>query len=305
MANPPEPDPVPSSPAPVEHEQRGTPQSDDSDTADALDGLMAAAPASLDTPRSKLWASKELSPNQTWSPKKQQHQEPPTPVVEDVPKPEKISDKKRPFWERFDTHIKRWQSVAALIVALGVIIGFVGFKMEWHWPTWDAHETLSPPPTTSVRDRFGPDGISLRARFQDKTWKDKIDVDGISPTFQVQAGYLNLTDHVERGVLLNYNYDGRLIPIRGTGMIKNGNNPDAATVDDSAIGSWLNIGDYNADAAGFVIYTFTLHSLEFPCGDTTMTIRASVIHEEDADLSKIRNSPEAVVVYHKDCEAPA
>lgn len=207
------------------------------------------------------------------------------PTVPTEPKREK-----RPFWDRFDIHIKRWQAFFALIVALGVIVGFVGSKMQWHWPSFE-----------DDAENGAGEEIFTRVRYLDREWTEQIQIGGARPVFQVYAGYRNVTDETTYDVVLNLEYDGRLVPVPGTGMLTNTNNPDGKPVGDGVVTvDGVNVGHYDPRATAFVNYSFTLNADNFPCGDTQLTMR-SLVRFGDMEIKDATYSPEAIVSYRRKC----
>lgn len=203
---------------------------------------------------------------------------------------------KKSFWDRFDILTKRWQTVAALIVALGIIVGFVGSKMGWHWPTEQ---------TDTTEDKL--EEVFTRVRYTEKAWVKHIVMSGARPFFQAYAGYRNLTDGVVNDVVLQFEFDGRIEPVLGSATLTNGNNPNGKSIGDGVVGGegfkGSNVGNYNPDATAYVRYTFTLDHEKFPCGDTLLAMR-SFVRFEDREEQEPKYSPEVTAVYHKACDKP-
>lgn len=216
---------------------------------------------------------------------------------------EKEPDPKKPFWDRFDTLMKRWQTVCALIVAIGAIVAFVGSKMGWHFPFLFHEES-----TSGTTDSFTmpPGGVSTRVRYLNEKWGDKVELTGTNPTFETSSGWANTSGHSQKNIYAFLQYDSRLIPIKGTGILKNSDNPNGLAVQnqDSLIQEWMNVGNYGHGANVFIRYTFTLNSDDFPCGDTTMTMRAIFREENFDDAGHDKFAPESIVHYRKACDPP-
>jgi hypothetical protein len=202
------------------------------------------------------------------------------------------------FWDRFDIHAKRWQTLCAGIVAIGVIVGFVGTKMGWHWPQSWVREHHDPAAVAAEPDA----AVTTKIKFQSPDWAAKGDLKGLNPIFQVSSGYFNLTERPYYDVILLLQHDSRLHPIEGTLMVKNGTNPDGLKIDDSLAltRDGLNVGNYERDSNAFAQLSFTLNADDFPCGDTTMTLRTWMWIRDDPNFPDTA-SDEAVAVYHKSC----
>jgi hypothetical protein len=130
---------------------------------------------------------------------------------------------KKPFWDRYDIHVKRWQTTLALIVALGAVIAF-GVKFPWneYWPFKDD----SPPRTSSGE-------ITTEVRSLSPTWAASIEIDkGIDPIIEVQIEFDNVTGQNADDVVVN------LVAPRQLHAI-----PDGVQLIDAAHSQGFSLGD--------------------------------------------------------------
>lgn len=199
------------------------------------------------------------------------------------------------FWDRFDIHTKRWQTVAAGIVAVGAIVGFTGNKIGWHWPeSWGRSETAGTPTT-----------ISTAVRYQSNQWLERVDMTGrIDPVLEVQIRYINTTDDRANNVVINLDYPPAAQPVKGAVQLKNSAHPDAVDVGDGVVnGTGMNIGDYMPKANAYVRIPFMITTSQLPCGENTLVFR-SYSRAGTMDMDKATYSNEAVVAFDHQCDKP-
>lgn len=196
------------------------------------------------------------------------------------------------FWDKFDLHMKRWQTVGALIIAVGTIGTVIYGYASSHWPpSWWPKEN---PPMQE---------IFAVVRHADSGWQPTVTIDGgINPLFDVQLGYTNISGHVDKDVVVNITYPPEAIPVKDVTTLVNATNVSGVHVSDNELTDvGMNIGDYGGGANAYVRASFTANTATMHCGTNTMPFRAFVRTNNNMDMTQAVYSDEAVVVYNRPC----
>lgn len=180
----------------------------------------------------------------------------------------------------------------ALIVVIGGIVGFIGNKMEWHWPALE----------DAAKPSVAIDDINTQVRYQSPDWVTHLNIDGdAAPTIELQVSFRNKTGHTANDVVLNLEFSDKVAPVPGSARLKNAANPNGLIVSDSLTGEGMNVGTYTNESTAYVKVLFTLKPGDVPCGQTTLPFR-SYVRINDMNMRNATNSAEAVVVYNRRCD---
>ncbi|MEU6559456.1 hypothetical protein [Nocardia nova] len=197
-------------------------------------------------------------------------------------------------WDRFDTVVKRWQTVLALIVAVAAVAGLAGGGLRWivHHNPW-----------SDPRVEPSSKAITVHGRFRGGTWSPQLSLDGPNPVFDVSVGYENHSGADASDVVVRLYYPTGLVPITDQAIVRNGTNPDGMRLSDGidfshAGQAVANIGNYADNANAFLQLPFAIPSPQaLPCGVTTLTLRASYeIGRTATDIAGY--SDELVITYN-------
>lgn len=221
---------------------------------------------------------------------------PPEPGADPSPPPAVVSaDRKKSFGERVDAHAKRWQTIASLIVAVGVIVGFVGFKAGWHWPEWlvsSGSIGAEPSPSSSTNLANPPVGrqdIVTELRARDGSWTSALALGPDDPldVVPVRVTYQNVTGidayHVEISIVADVGLSLGEVTL---------SKPGRQALPQLQDGMFVDIGDYGPGAKAELVTSVALTPNEairnprapyaFPCNATTTRFVRSFLRFNEA-----------------------
>lgn len=199
-------------------------------------------------------------------------------------------------WELFDLHIKRWQAVAALVVAVGTIVAAIaGFHWPPRWP-WSTDEVVAVLPTTiETLVRYDKDEFAREALIEihgESGWR---------PMVELKIQYKNLSGVTAENVVVKVEYPEKLQPLPEAVQLANGHAPYSVLVGGTIVEDGMNIGAYSAGSNAYMRVPFMLDTEKIPCGQTTFSIRTHV-RVNTMDMDKALWSNEALVKYDRLCK---